>query len=87
MTRSISHDKFPLWRGHVTVGNIDRDTLLAFGAQTVSEVCKIHLPAAGDIRRPLQRLHLVFHDGLGIVQQPPDQSALAVINGTAGVKP
>ena len=87
MTRSISHDKFPLRRGHITVGNIDRDTLLAFGAQTVGEVCKIHLPAAGDIRRPLQRLHLIFHNGLGIVKQPPDQRALAVINRAAGVKP
>ena len=62
MTRSISHDKFPLRRGHITIGDINGDALLALGAQTVSEVCKIHLPATGDIRRPLQRLHLVFHD-------------------------
>ena len=68
MTRSISHDKFPLRRSHITISDIDRDALLALGAQAVGEIGKIHLPATCDIRGSLQRLHLVFHDGLGIVQ-------------------
>ena len=56
MSWCVYYYKFTLFRREVAIGNIDRDTLLAFGAQTVSEVCKIHLTATSDIRRPLQCL-------------------------------
>ena len=42
--------------------------------------------AAARLAEPLDGLELVFEDRLGIVEQPPDQRALAVINRAGSSK-
>ena len=61
-------------RGEVAVGDVDRDALLALGAQAVGHLREIDL-GVGD---------LVGHEGLGVVEQPPDQRRLAVVDGAGG---
>ena len=80
MPRRVRHDELAPRRGHVAVRDINGDTLLAFGPQSIGEIGKVHLPATSDVRRALQRLHLVLHDGLGIKKQPPNQRTLAIIH-------
>ena len=69
--------------GEVAVGDIDRDALLAFGAQTVDEQRQIRLIEALVDRGAGDRVDLVGQYGLGVVQQPADEGRLAVVH-TAG---
>ena len=84
--RRVRDDELAAWRGEVAVGHVNRDALLALGAEAVGEIGEIHLPAAGDVRAAFERLHLVLHDRFGIVQEPADERGLAVVHGAAGVE-
>ena len=86
MARGISDDELAMRCREVTIGHIDRDTLLAFGAEAISKVCEIDLSAAGDVGGALEGLDLVLHEGLGVVEKASDQGRLAVINGSASVE-
>ena len=57
-------------RREVAVGDVDRDALLALGAQAV-----------GQVREVLEAGLLVGHQGLGVEQQAADQRRLAVVDG------
>ena len=50
MTRRISHDEFTPGCGHEAVGNINRNPLFAFSAQTISKIGKVYLPSPGNVR-------------------------------------
>ena len=76
----------PARRGEIAVGDVNRDALLAFGAQAVGEVGEIDLAAAGDVGGAFERLELVFHQRLRIVEQPADERGLAVVHRAAGVE-
>jgi hypothetical protein len=86
VARRVGDDELALGRGEIAVGDVNRDALLAFGAQAVGEVGEIDLAAAGDVGGAFQRLDLVFHQRLGIVKQPADERGLAVVNAAAGVE-
>ena len=86
MARRVGNDELALWRRKISVCHVDGNSLLTLGTQAISEVGEIHLPAAGDIRRTLQHLHLILHDRFRIIKQPPNQRTLAVINRPARVK-
>jgi hypothetical protein len=58
----------------VPVGDIDRDPLLALGAQPVGQAREIDL-GVGD---------LIGQQRLRVVQQPPDQRRLAVVDRAGG---
>ena len=66
----------------VAVGDVDRDALLALGAQAVGEQREVEVavrePALG--RRAGDLLELVGEDRLRVVQQPPDERRLAVVD-------
>ena len=67
-------------RGEVAVGDVDRDALLALGPQAVGEQGQVGVVLAALLAGPLHRGQLVLEDRLGVVQQPPDQGALAVVH-------
>ena len=45
------------------------------------------LPAAGQVARALEGLHLVLEDRLAVVEQPADQRALPVVHAAGGDEP
>ena len=76
----------PLGR-EVAVGDVDRDALLALGGQAVEQQREVELVALRC--RPVfesrfERGELVVEDQLGLVEQPADQRALAVVDAAAG---
>ena len=64
MPRRVGDDELPLRRGEVTVGDIDGDALLAFGAKAVGEIGEIDLAATGDVSGTFERFDLIFHQRL-----------------------
>ena len=88
VARGVGDDKRAR-RGHKkTIGDIDRDALLALVFEPVEQQRKIDV-AAGRAKPPrfaLQRLELVVEDQRAVVQQPADQRRFAVIDRPAGQK-
>ena len=82
----VGDDELAARRGEVAIGDVDRDALLAFGAQAVGEIGQIDLAAAGDVGGAFERLELILHQRFGIVEQPADERGLAVVHGAAGVE-
>ena len=68
----------------VAVGDVDRDALLALGAQAVGQQRQVEEVRAHPLARLLDVLQLVGEHLLGVVQQPPDQRALAVVDRAGG---
>ena len=62
------------------VGDVDRDPLLALGAQAVREEREVDVAVAAALRRLLDVLELVDEDLLRVVEQPADQGRLAVVD-------
>ena len=83
----VGDDELPAWRGEVAVSNVDGDPLFAFGAQTVGEVGEVDGAAPGDVGGAFERLELVFHEVLRVVEQAADEGGLAVVHRAAGVEP
>src|SRR5439155_14941800 len=73
VARGVGDDELAFGGGEITVGNVDGDALFAFGAEAVGEVGQVDLAAAGDIGAAFERLDLVFHQRLRIVQQTADE--------------
>ena len=65
----------------VPVGDVDRDALLALGAQTVGEQRQVDRVAAAVAADAFDGRKLVRENRLGVVQQPADQRGLAVVDG------
>jgi hypothetical protein len=78
--RRVGDDEPPPGGGERPVGDVDRDALLALGAQAVGEQREVERRAAlgGHL---LDVLELVGEHGLGVVQQAADQRGLAVVDG------
>ena len=68
-------------RDERAVRDVDRDALLALGAQAVGEEREVDVVVAAAPRGVLDVLHLVDHDLLRVVEKPPDQRRLAVVDG------
>ena len=69
------------------VGDVDRDPLLALGAQPVGEQREVDVAVAAALARLLDVLHLVDEHLLRVEEQAPDQGRLAVVDGAAGDEP
>ncbi len=78
----VGDDELALRGREVAVGDVDGDALLAFGAQAVGEQREVHLFLAPQARRVLERVERVLEDLLRVVEQPPDERALAVVDRT-----
>ena len=77
VARRVGDDERALRRGEEAVRDVDRDALLALGAQPVGEPREVDLRVG----------HLVGHQRLGVVEQPADQRRLAVVDRAGGGEP
>ena len=89
MAGCIGDDEFALVGREEAIGDVDGDALLALGGEAIDEKGEIDIVAlrADLLAVALQSGELVFEDLLGIVEQAPDQRALAVIDAAAGDEP
>ena len=71
----------------VAVGDVDRDPLLALGAQAVGQQRQVEVAVAAALGGLDDVLELVLEDRLGVVQQPADQRRLAVVDRARGGDP
>ena len=84
VARGVGDDEFPLGRGEVAVGDIDGDALFPLRAQAVGDQRQVGVVVAALLGGALDRRPLVFHDGLGVVEQAADERGLAVVDGAGG---
>ena len=84
VARGVGDDEFPQRRGEVAVGDVDGDALLALGPQPVGQQGEVGVLVAALAAEALDRLELVLEDGLGVVEEPADERALAVVDRTGG---
>jgi hypothetical protein len=68
----------------VAVGDVDRDALLALGAQAVGQQREVDVAVTAPPRGFLDVLELVLEDRLGVVQQATDEGGLAVVDRAGG---
>jgi hypothetical protein len=88
VSRRVGDDKRPLVGGEEAVSDVDGDALLALRLETVDQQREIDVRAGGAVLGRIldQARELIVENELGIVQQPPDQSRLAVIYRPTGDK-
>ncbi|MNS93818.1 hypothetical protein D3C72_1280150 [compost metagenome] len=88
MAGGVGDDEFALGGGEVAVRDIDGDALFTLGLQAVYQQRQVDVFAGGAdfFRVAGDRFQVIFVDHLGVVQQAPDQGALAVVDVTAGQK-
>ncbi len=86
VARAIGHDELTLVGGKEAVGHIDGDALFAFGGQAVDQQREIHFLALGAVFGGIlfQGGQLVVEQAFSVVQQAPNQGALAVVDAAAG---
>jgi len=70
----------------VAPGHVDRDALLALGLEAIDHKRKVEASAGGAVRAAvaLERGEVVLMDAARVMQQPPDERALAVVDASAG---
>src|SRR6266404_1029514 len=78
--RRIGDDELAPRRGEVTVRDVDGDALLALRFEAVRKEREVDLADAASHRCALDRRKLVLLDRARIVEQPPDERALAVVD-------
>ena len=85
VTGRVCDDEFAFRGREITVRDVDRDALLAFRLESVSQQRGIEITAgrAVDFRVLLQRCELVLVDHLRVVQEATDERALAVVDAAA----
>jgi hypothetical protein len=70
----------------VAVGDVDRDALLALGAQTVGQQGEVDVAVAAPPRGLLDVLELVLEDRLRVVEETADERRFAIVDGAGGRK-
>ncbi len=85
--RGVGDDELATRRGEVAVGNVDRDALLALGPKPVGHECQVHVLVAATLTGASHGLELVLEDRLGVVEEPPDEGGLAIVDAAAGQQP
>ena len=88
VTGRVGDDELALGRCEIPVGNVDRDPLLPLRLKAIHQERQVHPVAlrAGGLAVPADGVQLILVDQFGIMQQPPDQRALAIIDTAAGEK-
>jgi hypothetical protein len=82
----VGDDVFPRVGREEPVRDVDRDSLLALGRETVEEEREVEVVAlrADAARIDLEGGELVLEQQLRLPQQPADERALAVVDAAAG---
>ncbi|EEF93586.1 hypothetical protein CATMIT_01782, partial [Catenibacterium mitsuokai DSM 15897] len=83
---AVGDDELAPLGAEVAVGHVDGDALLALGGEAVDQQREVDLAVARAMTAAVgvERRQLVFEQALGVVQQAPDQGALAVVDAAAG---
>jgi hypothetical protein len=86
MPRGVGDDELALRGREETIGDVDRDALLALGGKAVDEQRHVERSAlcARLATVDLERRQLVLEQRVGVVEQPADEGRLAVVNRPAG---
>jgi len=82
--RRIGEDEAPSRRREVTPGDVDRDALLALGAQAVGHQGQLGAREAAPSTGLLDVIELVDQECLTVEEQSADERRLPVIDGTGG---
>src|SRR6266702_3723847 len=80
VARCVGDDELAPRGGEVPVGDVDRDPLLPLGPQAVGEQGKVGVLLTAVAAGALHGRELVLEDRLGVVEEPPDEGALAVVH-------
>src|SRR5262249_4414712 len=80
----IGDDEFALGRLEIAVGDVDGNSLLALGAQTVGKQRKVDGPAGAVDAALADGGQLILVDRLRVVQQTADQGGLAIVYTAGG---
>ena len=82
----IGDDELALLGAEEAVGDVDGDALLALGGQAIDQQREVDRFALGAdaLGVGLQRLQVVLEDHVRVIEHPPDQGGLAVIDRPAG---
>ena len=80
MAGCIRDDEFAARGREIAVGYVNGDALLAFGPQPVGEQRKINGPGGAIDAAFFHGGELIFVNGLGIVEQAPDERGFAVVH-------
>ena len=83
----VGDDELAARSREVAVGDVDRDALLALGAQAVGEQREVGVVEAAIAAGALHRFELILEDLLRLQQQTPDERALAVVDRARSSKP
>ena len=88
MARGVGNNEFAFGGRKIAIGDIDGDALFAFGLEAVGQQggIKLRVGRAVPNRVFFYGLKLILIDHLGVVQEPANQGALAVIHAAAGQK-
>ena len=78
--RAVGDHEVAMRRREVAVRDVDRDALLALGAQTVGEQREVDVVVAAALAHRRDVLELVLEDRLRVVQEAADQCRLAVVD-------
>ena len=83
---AVGDDELALVGVEVAVGHVDGDALLALGGQAIQQQGIVDPLALGAVAAAvgLQRGQLVIEQAPALVQQAPDQGALAIVHAAAG---
>ena len=84
MAWSVGDNKFAFGRREIAIGYVDGDTLLPLRHKPVGKQREIHAVNPSAPRGSLHSGQLVFENGFGIVQQPPNQGTFAIIHAACG---
>ena len=84
MARSVGDDELAMGGGEVAVGNINGDSLLPLGAQSISKLGKVDGGSGIPIGYFGHRAHMIFVDVLRVVKQAADQRGFAIVYAACG---
>jgi hypothetical protein len=87
MAGRIRQDELAASGREVPIRDVDGDALFALGPEPVGEQREIDRPGIAVLRGLLDRRDLILVDGLRVVQQSPDQRALAVVHAPRRADP
>ncbi len=89
MTRAVGNDETTTRGSEVSPRNINSDSLFALSLQAVHCKRQIKSAASGSMHLAVffKRSHVIFINATGVMEQAPNQRALAVIHAAAGKKP
>ena len=89
MARAVGNQEAPACGLQVAPGHVDSDALFALGIKAVEQQRIVDLSAACTVAGAgtRQRIALVVRDAAGLVQEPADQRALAVVDAAACDQP